>query len=169
MRAATGADARAILDVRARSWQVAYAHVFPAAELEQQVTSTGERTGRWKELIEAPAPRTHTIVAEQAGEIVGFAHVGPARGDSAHDVGELYAIYVQPDAWGAGIGRDLMAETLSLLRGEGFRQAILWVLEDNPRTRRFYDLAGWRADGGVQDEEWLGTTIREVRYRIDLR
>jgi hypothetical protein len=43
------------------------------------------------------------------------------------------------------------------------------VLEDNPRTRRFYELAGWHADGAAKEEEWLGTTIREVRYRIDLR
>jgi hypothetical protein len=62
-----------------------------------------------------------------------------------------------------------MSETLARLRGEGFPEAILWVLEDNPRTRRFYELAGWRADGGAKEEEWLGTSIREVRYRIDLR
>jgi hypothetical protein len=61
-----------------------------------------------------------------------------------------------------------MAETFARLRGEGFREAILWVLEDNPRTRRFYERAGWQADGGSQEEEWLGTTVREVRYRIGL-
>ena len=46
--------------------------------------------------------------------------------------------------------------------------AALWVLEDNPRTRRFYELAGWSCDGGSKDEEWLGTSVREVRYRINL-
>jgi GNAT superfamily N-acetyltransferase len=102
------------------------------------------------------------------GDVVGFSHVGPARGEPA-EVGELYAIYVVPEAWGVGVGRALMAESLARLRSEQFPAAILWVLEDNPRTRRFYELAGWAADGGVKDEEWLGTTIREVRYRIDLR
>jgi GNAT superfamily N-acetyltransferase len=108
-------------------------------------------------------------VAEQAGEVVGFAHLGPARDEPLEDLGELYAIYVLPDAWGGGVGQALMAETLARLQAEGFDRAILWVLEDNPRTRRFYELAGWHADGGAKDETWLGTTIREVRYRIDLR
>ena len=61
-----------------------------------------------------------------------------------------------------------MADVLRLLRADGHGEAILWVLEDNPRTRRFYESAGWRADGGVKDEEWLGTVVREVRYRIVL-
>jgi GNAT superfamily N-acetyltransferase len=169
VRAATVADARAILDVRARSWQVAYAHAFPAEELERQRTTAGQWVGWWEELIGAPTPRTHVVVGERTGAVVGFAHSGVARGEADVGVGELYAIYVQPDAWGGGVGQALMAETLARLRSEGFREAILWVLEDNPRTRRFYELAGWHADGGVQEEEWLGTTIREVRYRIDLR
>ena len=67
---------------------------------------------------------------------------------------------------GRGIGHALMAETLSRLRADGFSEAILWVLEDNPRTHRFYELAGWRADGASKDEEWLDRTVREIRYRI---
>jgi GNAT superfamily N-acetyltransferase len=122
----------------------------------------------WRDRIETPEPRMHTVVAER-GEVVGFSHLGLARDTPGGDVGELYAIYVHPEAWGGGVGRALMAETLERLRAEGFGEAMLWVLEDNPRTRRFYELAGWHADGGVKEEEWLGTTIREVRYRIDLR
>jgi len=61
-----------------------------------------------------------------------------------------------------------MAEVVTRLRNEGFGEAILRVLEDNPRTRRFYELAGWRVDGGSKDEEWLGTLVREIRYRIAL-
>jgi hypothetical protein len=62
-----------------------------------------------------------------------------------------------------------MQETLGRLRSHGFGDAVLWVLEDNPRTRRFYELAGWHEDGGVTDQEWLAKQVREVRYRIDLR
>ena len=46
--------------------------------------------------------------------------------------------------------------------------AIMWVLEDNPRTRLVYERAGWRLDGGVKEEEILATRVREVRYRIAL-
>jgi ribosomal protein S18 acetylase RimI-like enzyme len=104
------------------------------------------------------------------GEVVGFAHLG-ATLDEAGDrdqVGELYAIYVLPESSGRGVGQALMAETLRRLGEDGFAEAVLWVLEDNPRTRRFYESSGWHADGSVKDEEWLGTLVREVRYRISL-
>ena len=84
------------------------------------------------------------------------------------DVGELYAIYVLPDIHGRGAGRALMTETVERLRGDNFGEAVLWVFEDNPRTRRFYEDTGWSADGGVKDETWLGTTAPAVRYRIRL-
>ncbi len=101
------------------------------------------------------------------GTLEGFAHIGLAR-DEPDTCGELYMLYVAPEAWGKGVGRALMSSLLGLLAASGFEEAILWVLEDNPRTRRFYELAGWHEDGGVKDEEWLGTAVREVRYRIAL-
>ena len=165
MRAAVVGDARSILEVRRRSWQVAYAHAFPAEAIAGMEVEPW--VSWWHDVIGAPAPRSHTLVAERDADVVGFAHLGAAREDDVS--GELYAIYVDPAVWGLGAGRTLMTRTLELLRDEGFSEAILWVLEDNPRTRRFYELAGWAADGGVKDDELLGTTIREVRYRIDLR
>jgi GNAT superfamily N-acetyltransferase len=123
----------------------------------------------WQDRIATPEAHSHTLVAERDAEVVGFAHLGAAREDAGVGLGELYAISVQPDAWGLGVGRALMVETLTLLRSEGFSEAILWVLDDNPRTRRFYELAGWYADGGAKDEEWLGTSVREIRYRIVLK
>jgi ribosomal protein S18 acetylase RimI-like enzyme len=83
-------------------------------------------------------------------------------------LGELFAIYVLPDASGRGVGRALMVEVVNRLAADGFEEAVLSVLEDNPRTRGFYELADWHADGGSKDEEWLGTLVREVRYRRSL-
>lgn len=83
-------------------------------------------------------------------------------------VGELYAIYVLPDLQGRGVGRALMTETVDRLRSVGFGDAVLWVFEANPRTRRFYEQTGWSADGGTKSETWLGTTAPAVRYRIGL-
>jgi GNAT superfamily N-acetyltransferase len=156
----------AIARVRAETWQHAYAHVFPAEAL----AGLGPETGLdwWGRAVTEPYPHMHTLVAEAGGDIVGFAQLGAAREHDVAGLGELFAIYVLPDLSGHGVGRALMAETLARLRAESFAEAILWVIEDNPRTRRFYELAGWRTDGGVKDEEWLGTSVREVRYRIAL-
>ena len=61
-----------------------------------------------------------------------------------------------------------MAAALEKLRTSGFDTATLWVLEDNPRARRFYEREGWNTDGRRRDEEMLGVTVTEVRYRIAL-
>ncbi len=148
------------------SWQHAYAHVFPAEALMGLTPETG--LDWWTRAVEEPYPHMHTLVAEVGGEVVGFAQLGAVREEDVAGLGELFAIYVRPEAWGRGAGQALMAETLARLRAEGFPEAILWVIENNPRARLFYERCGWHADGGVKEEEWLGTTVREVRYRIAL-
>jgi RimJ/RimL family protein N-acetyltransferase len=42
------------------------------------------------------------------------------------------------------------------------------VLESNARARRFYDRAGWTADGSAKQEEIAGSPVTEVRYRRPL-
>ena len=157
-------DASAISHVRGQTWQVAYAHIFPKDALDG-VAAAPE--AEWlRDVISDPPPRTHTLVADVAGRVVGFASLGPMRGEPSDPrLGELFEIYVLPDAQGRGVGRALMVEIVSRLAADAFEEAVLWVLEDNPRTRGFYELAGWQADGGSKDEEWLGTLVREIRYR----
>ena len=48
-----------------------------------------------------------------------------------------------------------------------FDAALLWVLEDNPRARGFYERAGWAPDGVRKAEERFGVRAAEVRYRKD--
>lgn len=99
---------------------------------------------------------------EVDGEIVGFVGVGPSRDRGAD--GELFTIYVHPGHWGTGVGRALIVAGEEELRKLGHRDAILWVLGDNPRARRFYELAGWAADGTARDIHLFGFDLPEVRY-----
>jgi ribosomal protein S18 acetylase RimI-like enzyme len=167
VRAATLEDAIPIANVRVRTWRGAYAHVFPAEQLATLIADEAA-VAWWTRAISEPFPHMHTLVSDVEGQVAGFVNLGRARGEDEAGLGELFSIYVLPEASGRGIGRALMAETLARLRAEEFAEAILWVLEDNPRTRRFYELAGWHADGAAKDEEWFGTTVRELRYRIAL-
>jgi ribosomal protein S18 acetylase RimI-like enzyme len=170
VREATPDDAAGIVRVHIRSWQGAYAHAVSAEALRALDENDPVRVEQRRAWLRNARPRAHTLVALSGDEVVGFADGAPSRDDDvdATRVAELFAIYVAPDAWGTGAGRRLMAEHLERLRASGFEEAVLWVLDDNPRARRFYEVAGWATDGAAKDYELLGTTVRLVRYRIDL-
>ena len=99
--------------------------------------------------------------------MVGFAVVGPA--EDPKGAGELYAINVDPDHWGTGAGRTLLAAAQAELTRLDYTEAVLWVLPDNARARRFYEVAGWTTDGTQRTIEVLGVVVPEVRYRRQLQ
>ena len=162
VRLATRADAESIEWIRVRGWQVGYRHVFPAAELDRLDLDWS----RWERRLERPPAGWTTLVAEGHGRTLGFVSVGPSRDEAG--VGEVYAVYVDPDDWRRGAGRALLERGEERL-AEEYGEATLWVLEDNPRARGFYEAVGWRVDGGRQTVERLGVSPPEVRYRKRLR
>ena len=52
--------------------------------------------------------------------------------------------------------------------GAEYEEATLWVLEDNPRARSFYERGGWAPDGARKAEERWGVRAPELRYRKEL-
>jgi GNAT superfamily N-acetyltransferase len=156
VRVATGVDAEAIERIRIRAWQAAYRHVFAAEELDRMKVDLS----RWTTSFECSTSDSTTFVAEQGGRTVGFAWLGPSR--DGPDDGELYAIYVDPDAWSSGVGRTLLVRAEKRL-AEKYDQAVLWVFDKNSRARRFYERAGWHVDAHKLDER-LGTPVPSVRY-----
>ena len=164
VRAAGLDDAAALAEVHVRTWQAAYEHVFGRERLAG--LDVEARAAHWRLWLSEPQPHEAVFVAEEAGRPVAFSWAGESR--EAADLGELYAIYALPEAWGSGAGPALMASALAALREAGFRAAVLWVLDDNPRARRFYEREGWATDGARREGEHLGVATAEVRYRIEL-
>ena len=157
VRPGTPEDAEGVARVHVETWQAAYAHTLSQQQLAAlSVEEAVERSRRWPP----------TFVAERDGEIAGFVSVGAGR-DPGSD-GELFAIYVHPRAWGTGTGRALIKAGEDELRRLGHQDAILWVLGDNPRARRFYELAGWTLDGAARPIEIFGVPVPEVRYEKHL-
>jgi GNAT superfamily N-acetyltransferase len=158
VRDATVGDARRIEEIRVRTWRVAYRHVLPPEDLDAMPIDET----RWAHRIMEPPPGWGIYVAEDEGRIIGFASIGPSRDEQG--VGELYAIYVEPEAWSTGAGRALIEHAEEGLRA-GWAESTLWVLEDNPRAQRFYERAGWELDGLRKVETFVGAEVAEVRYR----
>lgn len=159
-------DAGQITRVHVETWRAAYAHVFPAAYLAG--LSVDERTRLWIRTLAEGA--NDVFVAEVDGRVSGFASAGPTEDDDERaPPGELYAIYVDPAAWGLGLGRALLARAEEALREAGFDEAALWVLEDNPRARHVYEAAGWTTDGASKPFSAGGVETVAIRYRKALR
>lgn len=143
------------------SWQVAYRGLLPDEYLDG--LRAEDRAARYSFDLVGP-DRPATTVALEGDEICGFATTGPARG-GARTIGEVYAINVDPKAWGRGVGRVLMANARSRLSGLGFTEALLWVLVGNDRAERFYRAGGWLPDGRRREEDVWGIRVREICYR----
>jgi GNAT superfamily N-acetyltransferase len=168
VRPAHHSDARGIASVHVDSWRAAYVGLVPDEYLAQM--SVNQRELAWRDNLAAMDwPSKGTLVLVQDATVVGFASIGPSRDDdSAAGTGELWAIYLHPDGWGTGGGRQLMAEAVDRLVVAGFDDAILWVLAGNDRARRFYAAAGWSPDGASRIETRPGFELHEVRYRRPL-
>ncbi len=159
-----------------RSWQVAYRGIVPDEYLDS--IDEAERVEQWAQILRGEVPVGNlplplNIVAEDDGEVVGFANVGafrqPDEGSETPRVeadapGELWAMYVTPERWGTGAGGALMAATIDELRAKRYDPAYLWVLTDNDRARRFYERQGWVCDDVSTTLEVLGNEIAEIRY-----
>ena len=103
--------------------------------------------------------------------MLAFASYGPererARGFTGR--GEIWAFYAHPDRWGSGVASALMEHVEVRLQAEGFESAVLWVLADNPRGRRFYEKHGWTTSGITADlADYGDIVVPEVEYRKEL-
>lgn len=167
IRDPTAADARAVAEVHVRSWQAAYRGLMPDDFLDS--LSVEDREREWRAWLASPPPREGGLVAEEDGKVLGFVRFGPSRDEGGRqDAGEVYAIYVVPEAFRTGTGRELFARASRMLRERGFTEATLWVLEANERARHFYEAAGWRPDGAVSTERMDCLRMPTVRYRTEL-
>lgn len=163
VRAATVADAHAIATIRLAAWRATYAGIVPAALLDRMDLARNEAwiAGR----VADPGGQATLVVEEERGRVAGYALTAPARDDDAAGLGELEAIYLDPEARGRGLGRPLLDAALAELRRSGFSTVVLWVLTANGSARRFYERAGFRPDGAVRSLDFDGAPIEEIRYR----
>jgi GNAT superfamily N-acetyltransferase len=172
VRPAIVEDAAEIARVHVASWRAAYPGMVPDDVLAG--LSVEARSQRWRETLgENKDPRDVVLVADSAGAVLGFSYAAASVDDAAADprnTAVLHAIYLDPRAWGRGVGTALLETTLQDLRGHGFTRATLWVIEANDRARRFYEARGWHPDG--QTQACFGMDVRvdvpTLRYAREL-
>ncbi|HEY3814197.1 MAG TPA: GNAT family N-acetyltransferase [Caulobacteraceae bacterium] len=149
--------------VHVRSWRAAYWDLLDRSMLMRMDPETRARRYTFAE-----GARHRTLVAEDAGVIVGFATTAASMDADVPGWGELSALYADPDHWGEGVGRLLIDAAREHLKAQGFQDAVLWVLEGNTRAERFYRRDGWLFDDLHRRERMWGFWVNTVRYRRTL-
>jgi len=92
-------------------------------------------------------PNVVILVAERAGEVLGYTFAGV----EGHDymalrgpAGALYDIVVDPAQRGQGVGKMLLDATLAVLEARGAPRVVLSTAERNESAQRLFARAGFR-------------------------
>ena len=92
-------------------------------------------------------PEVAVLVAEDNGDVVGYAYVGVEDRDYMSlrgPAGVLHDVVVDPAHRGHGIGRKLVDAALEFLRRRGAPQVVLSTAEQNENAQRLFAGAGFR-------------------------
>ena len=164
IRRATPEDAMAIATVKVRGWQQAYRGIFSDRYLDAlDVESTARRFEAWRK---DPGWTAIDFVLEEGAQAMGWASMQPPSAGAEERAAELRALYVLSERWGYGYGYELLKHCVSEV-ADPADSLYLWVLEDQPQARRFYERQGfvftgerkaWIAKGSEEPPAWV------VRY-----
>ncbi len=136
IRDASANDLRRIAEIHISSWREAYKGIMPQTFLDEM--DIDQRLQGWERRLNA-TDHAQLRVCDVGGHIAGWHYSGPSRDVDAQPlVGEVYAIYVDPNAWGLGHGTLLINDAHQLLVAAGFTNVSLWVLKENRRAIDFY-------------------------------
>jgi ribosomal protein S18 acetylase RimI-like enzyme len=155
-------DAVDIAAIHVDAWRVAYKGIIPDSWLVK--LSKKKRLDQWNKTLSDTASRT-LVKVHNSSQIIGWVSFGDSRNDIKAESGEIYAIYFLPEFWGKGYGKQLLKVAENDLEKNGFTEIMIWVLELNTQTRRFYENAGYATDGGKQVVSFENKELIKLRYR----
>ena len=131
IRDATSADA------------VAIAAIY-APLVTNTIVSFEEEPPSPSEMAERIAASHVWLVAEEDGDVVGYAYAARFHPRAAYRWSTEASIYLAPEARGHGIGKRLVAELLERLKAMGFVNVFGGTALPNPASERLLDTFGFK-------------------------
>ena len=162
IRASTDADIPRIVAI--------YSHhvLHGTATFETEPPALEEMARRRADLVVRHLPH---LVAESAGEVVGYAYAGLYRPRAAYRFTVEDSIYVDPDCLRKGIGRQLLSAVIGAAAEGGWRQMIAVIGDSaNASSIRLHETAGFRHVGvfrsvGFKFDRWLDTVLMQLELK----
>ena len=157
-RAATAADAEAIAGIYAGEV------LNGTATFEVIPPDAAEMALRMAKITGGGMP---FLVAERAGEVVGYAYAGPYHVRPAYRNTVEDSIYIAADARGTGVGGTLLGALIALCTAGEFRQMIALIgVAGNAASIRLHKAAGFEHVGilksvGYKHTRWLDVVLMQ--------
>ena len=144
-----------------------YAHhvVHGTATFEIEQPTLEEMSRRRGEVIALGFPY---LVAEESGDIRGYAYVRPFHARAAFGNTVENAVYIRPDCVRRGLGKLLMRELIQICQSIGLRQMIAVIGgSDNVASIGLHESLGFRVTGqlksvGYKHHQWLDTVYLQL-------
>ena len=119
--------------------------------------------------VRMSSPLHPWLVAEDGGQVVGYASTSPMRNRSAYRWSVETGVYLERSAQGRGLGRALLIAHLELLERQGFVTAIAGISLPNNASVALHESLGFSLSGierGVGFK--LGQWVDVGRWQKDL-
>jgi GNAT superfamily N-acetyltransferase len=161
LRHALPGDGAELARIYVQSWRETYPGLLPDRVLIN--LSEKRQTDAWRRQV-MTAGREHAVVVAEvkAYGLTGLASLGPSRDRGIPYQGEVYALYLDPNFTGRGIGRSLLRGAFRVLFERGHKSAVIWALKGNP-ARYFYEAQGGREVATRKGNMW-GAEVMEVGF-----
>jgi L-amino acid N-acyltransferase YncA len=137
------------------------------ATFEEAAPDAAEMMARMRAVLE----RLPWLVAEAAGEVIGYAYAGPHHARPGYRWSVNVSVYIAQGWQGRGVGRALYAELLHLLRRQGIVNAYAGIALPNAASVRLHEGIGMRRIavyervgfkfGAWHDVAWYGIRLTE--------
>lgn len=124
---------------------------------EEEPVSEQEIRNRINEVRAAGLP---WLVAEQGGDILGYAYASKWKGRAGYRFAVEVTVYLSHDHVGRGAGSLLYAELLKQLKAAGIRTAIGGIALPNDASVRVHEKFGFEKvahfkENGIKFERWI--------------
>ncbi len=150
IRPCTPDDAKDLAHIHIEGWRASYGGLVEQSFLDE--LDKDKRAADWAKWL---GEGTEGFIAhDDAGSAAGFISFNklmtPPPGMSPVRplyTAEILAIYILPDYWRQGLGKQLMRAAVTRLKERKHKSLCLWTLEKNTRGNAFYKSLGGQRCG----------------------
>ena len=106
------------------------------------------------------------LVAEDGGDVIGFASVSPYRDRPAYSTSVEDSVYVRRDQQGKGVGKLLLGELVALATSHGFHTMIARIVGGHDASialhrSQGFEVVGTEREVGRKFGRWLDVLVMQ--------